>query len=90
MLYNDIWYLATPAVDGFLTASTCNGGALWDTTIAIYDYDPGETSLNLLADYLVSCNEDCGDGAFASEVQVEATAGATYLVRVGGLSLIHI
>ena len=83
-IQKDIWFIATPAVDGFLTASTCNGGALWDTKIAAYSYDAAIFDPSALPDYFIGCNEDCGDAAFASELQIEVVGGTTYLIRVGG------
>ena len=83
-LRSDIWYVVDTDVDGFLTASTCNGGAEWDTKIAVYNYDAATFDPASLPDLYLACNEDCGDDFFASSIQWEATAGATYLVRVGG------
>ena len=83
-IQKDVWFIATPAVDGFLTASTCNGGALWDTKIAAYSYDAATFDPSALPDYFIGCNEDCGDAAFASELQIEVIGGTTYLIRVGG------
>ena len=83
-LQNDIWFVVSADIDGFLTASTCDGGALWDTKIAIYNYDASTFDPASLPDLYLACNEDCGDAAFASSIQWEATASTTYLVRVGG------
>ena len=81
---SDIWYVFNAQNDGFLTASTCNGGALWDTKIAIYNYDSATFDPQALPEQYLACNEDCGDAAFASELVVEVTAGSSYIVRVGG------
>jgi hypothetical protein len=83
-LQNDIWFVTSTDIDGFLTASTCNGGAEWDTKIAIYNYDAATFDPATLPDLYLACNEDCGDEFFASSVQFECTAGTSYLVRVGG------
>jgi hypothetical protein len=83
-LQNDVWFVVSSGIDGFLTASTCDGGALWDTKIAIYNYDASTFDPASLPDLYLACNEDCGDAAFASSIQWEATASTTYLVRVGG------
>ncbi len=83
-LQNDIWYVVSTDIDGFLSASTCDGGAEWDTKIAVYNYDAASFDPASLPDLYLACNEDCGDAFFASSVQWEVTAGTTYLVRVGG------
>ncbi|MEC8560041.1 MAG: hypothetical protein VXY94_08200 [Planctomycetota bacterium] len=81
---NDIWFVVNSSENSFLNLSTCNGGALWDTKIAIYNYDPLTFNASALPDLFLGCNEDCGDAAFASELVVEVTADSSYLVRVGG------
>ena len=83
-LQSDVWFVVSSDIDGFLTASTCNGGAEWDTKIAVYNYDASTFDPASLPDLYLACNEDCGDEFFASSIQWEATASTTYLVRVGG------
>ena len=83
-LDSDVWFIVSSGIDGFLTASTCNGGALFDTKIALYSYDASTFDPAALPDLFLGCNEDCGDAAAASSLQWEATASTTYLVRVGG------
>ena len=83
-LQSDVWYVVSSDIDGFLTASTCNGGAEWDTKIAVYNYDASTFDPASLPDLYLACNEDCGDEFFASSIQWEATASSSYLVRVGG------
>jgi len=83
-LDSDVWFIVSSGIDGFLTASTCNGGALFDTKIAVYNYDAATFDPAALPDLFLGCNEDCGDDAAASSIQWEATASSSYLVRVGG------
>jgi hypothetical protein len=40
-----------------------------------------------LPDTFLGCNEDCGDAAFASALQVEITAASEVLVRIGGYDI---
>jgi len=80
----DLWYVVTVDNPGFFTASTCDGGAAWDTKIAIYNYDASTFDPASLPDLYVACNEDCGDAAFASSIQIEVPGGTSYLVRIGG------
>jgi hypothetical protein len=80
----DLWYVVSVPGAGFLSASTCDGGALWDTKIAMYNYDAATFDPAALPDLFAGCNEDCGDAAFASALQIEVSGAASYLVRIGG------
>lgn len=82
-LFSDLWWVVSTPADGFLSASTCDGGAAWDTKIAVYSYDAATFDPSALPDLYLGCNEDCGDAAFASAIQLEVPAGS-YLVRLGG------
>jgi hypothetical protein len=73
----DVWYSYTPMSDGALNVTTC-GGASYDTALSIHSGCPG-TNANQLA-----CNDDsCG---LRSTINLNVTAGETYLIRVGGFS----
>jgi hypothetical protein len=95
--HNDIWYTYTASCSGTLTVSTCDdvhgaGAANYDTDLVVYGpyasvaaIDCGNVSANL-----AGCNDDdsgnpCGTAApWASTVQVSASQGDVYLIRVGG------
>ena len=83
-LNSDLWWVVSVPGAGFLSASTCNGGAEWDTKIALYSYDAATFDPAALPDIYVACNEDCGDAAFASSLQIEVADAGTYLLRLGG------
>jgi V8-like Glu-specific endopeptidase len=75
-IYNDLWYLYTPAVDATVTLSTC-GESTMDTMIAVYD-----GAVNPPADgSAVACNDDAC--SLQSEVSFSATGGVPYLIRLG-------
>lgn len=80
---SDIWYSYTAAASGAVSASTC--GASYDTVLAAYTGVCGA-----LAE--VACNDDsftCPGGCFSergSRISFTATAGQTYLLRVGGFN----
>lgn len=73
---DDIWYRYTASCTGTVTASLC--GSSYDTKLAVY---PG-ASCPSQSGSVLSCNDDNCD--FQSEVKVQATAGDTFLVRIGG------
>ncbi|MFT7167257.1 MAG: hypothetical protein ACI80K_000376 [Paracoccaceae bacterium] len=71
----DLWYSHVAAASSTITISTC--GSSYDTALEVFD-----GSCAALVSIL--CNDDaCG---LQSTVQFAATAGMTYLVRVGGFS----
>ncbi len=72
---SDIWYCYTASCDGAATVSLC--GSSYDTKIAVYDGCGCPVSSPPIA-----CNEDFCD--FQSEATFVATAGNTYLIRIGG------
>ncbi|MBM4061765.1 MAG: hypothetical protein FJ265_11825 [Planctomycetes bacterium] len=74
---NDVWfrYVATATVP--ITFWTCTGTRTFDTVMQVFAGD-----CNILAN--LGCNDDwCSLG---SRVQINATNGTTYYVRVGGFS----
>jgi hypothetical protein len=69
----DLWYSVQFPATGIANVRTC--GSLYDTALELFDGTCA--ALNSLA-----CNDDsCGLG---SSISFTATAGTTYLVRVGG------
>jgi hypothetical protein len=86
-LNSDLWYVVSVPGAGFLSASTCDGGALWDTKIAMYSYDAASFDPATLPDIFLACNEDCGDAAFASALQIEVDGTTDFLVRIGGYDI---
>ena len=87
-LHADVWFVVSCPDLGYLSASTCNGGAEWDTKIAAYFYDAGTFDPANLPDLFIGCNEDCGDAVYASDLSFEVPTGLggslSYLIRVGG------
>ncbi|MFM7798836.1 MAG: hypothetical protein ACKPBA_07610 [Planctomycetota bacterium] len=91
-VHKDVWYRFQAATGGTLIASNCNTGTFggsgnFDSKIALYNLGPNLATFDpqLLPSYFVSCNEDCGDPVFTSELSVSGiVAGNHYLVRLGG------
>ncbi|MEY3051395.1 MAG: hypothetical protein RLY31_1180 [Bacteroidota bacterium] len=80
-LYNDVWYLFTPAFTGTAEFTTCNT-ADFDTNIAVYA--PGSACPPEESD-LVACNEDgAGCSGYTSKLTFDVVAGESYLLRIGG------
>lgn len=76
----DIWYVFSATCTSSITVSTC--GSTYDSKIAVYG---GATCPAATA--AIACNDDssvCGVGSLQSQVAFAATAGNTYLIRVGG------
>ena len=71
----DVWYSYTPAVDGPVSVTLC--GSNFDTVLSIWTACPGEAGAEM------ACNDDASC-ANASEVQWQASAGTTYLIRIAG------
>ncbi len=73
----NIWYCYTPSMSGKATISLCGSG--YDTKLAVYD---GCVCSPLGPE--LACNDDaCG---LQSEVELNVTAGNSYLIEVGGYS----
>ncbi|MEK6702391.1 MAG: hypothetical protein AABZ53_09020 [Planctomycetota bacterium] len=80
-LGSDIWYRYNPGCAGAVTITTC--GSAFDTKIAVYNGCP------VGPDSAIICNDDsaaCGAGSLQSSMTFNATAGASYMVRVGGFN----
>ena len=84
----DVWFAYTATCDGFVTASTCITGRKFgagaaegfDTWLAAYLPATGGCPGTLVA-----CNDDAvGCDLLTSRIQFEASAGTTYLIRLGG------
>ncbi len=74
---NDLWYVYTASCTGTATFTTC-GGTSSDTVLAVYAGGCGGP--------IVGCNDDdpaCGV-AGPSTVTIPVTAGANYIIRIGG------
>lgn len=79
---SDLWYSYTATCNGRVEATLCSSATNFDTTMQVLSGACGA---------LVSedCNDDnfaCGVSQFSSRVVWTATAGTTYLIRVGGFS----
>lgn len=85
-LDKDIWWRFQATTSGTLVATNCNTGT-FDSKIAAYNIGTNLANFNpqLLPDYFIGCNEDCGDPTFNSSLSVAGiVAGNYYLVRLGG------
>lgn len=77
----DVWYRWTAACDGTVSVDTCGGTAL-DTSIAVYSGTCPASAVTLL-----DCDDDtCGA---QSSVSFPVLTGDSYLIRIGGESLIE-
>ncbi len=76
-IVKDLWYFYTASCTGIATFTTC-GGTSADTVLAVYSGGCGGP--------LVACNDDDPDCGVAgpSTISMPVTAGANYLVRIGG------
>lgn len=74
-VWKDVWFCWTPSATGLVSVATC-GTATFDTKIAVY---LGCDCANLMA---IGCNDDAC--SLQSKVGFVATAGQTYMIRVGG------
>lgn len=80
---NDVWFRYSAAISGDTTLSLC--GSAFDTKMYVY---PGASNPTDAATLPIACNDDdplCPTGdARQSRISFNATAGLSYLVRVGG------
>ncbi len=75
---SDIWYRYSPSCAGAVTISTC--GSAFDTKLAVYNGCPvGPNSA-------IICNDDFASCGTGSSLTFNATAGSSYMVRVGGFN----
>ncbi|MGD2108684.1 MAG: thrombospondin type 3 repeat-containing protein [Phycisphaerae bacterium] len=74
----DVWFCYTATCDGDAVASLC--GSEYDTKMAVYQGCDCPTAASAIG----CSDDDCGGGAFDSRVEFSATAGQSYLIRVGG------
>ncbi|MHC5002601.1 MAG: M12 family metallo-peptidase [Planctomycetota bacterium] len=71
----DVWYRYDSVCNGPVTVDVCN--ATFDTRLAVY-----ESICPFVVNSAIACDDNgCGD---ASQLTFEATAGTSYLLRVGG------
>jgi len=74
---SDRWFCYTATCGGEAVASLC--GSDYDTKIAVY------TGCDCPTETPIVCSDDgCGAASLTSRVTFQATAGQTYLIRVGG------
>lgn len=79
----DVWCSYTPSADCSLTINTCDSNG-FDTNLVVYS----GTCISLSGADQIACNGDstglsnCQD--FYSEINVDATGGTTYLIRISG------
>jgi hypothetical protein len=72
---NDVWFKYVALCTGTATVSTCSGTTI-NTMLAVYD--------GSCAGAEIVCNDNfCGN---RSQVSFAATAGSTYIIRVGGFN----
>ncbi len=75
LIENDIWYCYVPSCTGTATLSVCD--ADFDTALAVYAGCTCPT-----AESATACNDDACSAQ--SELTIPVTAGASYLIRIGG------
>lgn len=73
-IHRDVWFAWAAPVTEAVEVNTC--GASFDTTVAIYDGTSCPTAVP------IACNDDAC--ATQTRVAFAATAGAQYLIRMGG------
>jgi hypothetical protein len=80
-----VWYAYRPTVSATVNVNTCGSYPGYDTVLSVYSGNCGALTL-------LGCNDDsynggnnaCGNGNFASGLNVAMTAGTTYHIRVAG------
>ncbi len=83
-IFSDVWFLWTSVAGGSVSVQTCGSTAL-DTRIAVYN--GGAACPPSDADLLDCSDDDCG-GSLQSNAMFSATAGNTYLIRIGSFSAV--
>lgn len=74
---SDVWFCYSATCGGEVVASLC--GSNFDTKMAVY------TECDCPTAPLIGCSDDdCGVGMFESRVAFQATAGQSYMIRIGG------
>lgn len=81
--YNDVWFCWTASQTAVVAASVCNG-TTFDTVMGVYAgcTCPSATAPLACNDDSCACTSGCS-GNYASRVQWVATAGSSYLIRLG-------
>jgi PKD repeat protein len=78
-IFNDLYYCYTASCNGTVQIDATG----FDTRLAVY----GDCTCPELATNVIACDDDTGSGGgfpFHAQVTFTATAGSSYLVRVGG------
>ena len=73
----NIWYVYTASCTGEATVSLL--GSSYDTMLAVYKGN----DCDLNSSDMIACNDDA-PGVYQSEITFAATAGAKYLIEIGG------
>ena len=73
----NIWYCYTASCNGDVTVSLL--GSSYDTMLAVYN----GCGCNPTSSRLIECNDDYSTG-YQSQITFESTAGAKYLIEIGG------
>lgn len=82
LVNSDIWFYWVAPNTATIELSTCDL-VFFDSRLAVYAAAPGDCPL--ADEDLVACNDDgAGCSGFTSLLSFDATAGETYLIRVGG------
>lgn len=77
----DIWYCYTASASGQVSVSLC--GSSFDSKMAVYRGCTCPTAANSS----ITCDDDgCGSAGGPSELTFSATAGQSYLIRIGGFT----
>ncbi|OUU23368.1 MAG: hypothetical protein CBC13_05815 [Planctomycetia bacterium TMED53] len=79
---NDVWYLYTASCSGIVLLSTC-GSANFNPQMAIY---PGTSACPPDAASELACDAGSCTGSGEPEIFLDAVAGETYLVQIGGFN----
>ncbi|MAJ27940.1 hypothetical protein CBD41_00875 [bacterium TMED181] len=79
---NDVWFLYTASCSGIVTLSTC-GTANFNPQMAIY---PGSSACPPDAASELACDSGSCTGSGEPEIFLDAIAGETYLVQIGGFN----
>jgi hypothetical protein len=74
--HNDVWYSWVGTTSGQIQLTLCNGGAAYDSLIAVYAGSTCPAPGSALA-----CNDD--SCALVSQLTFSATSGSSYMVQIG-------
>ncbi len=78
-IFSDVWFSFTPNCNGNAMFTTV-GGTSVDTKIGVYSSPCGSA--------IIACSDDSA-GFLQSSITWAVTGGTTYLLRLGGFSIVH-